>query len=84
MNNWKNIIFSNWDWMRWLRLGLAVYILIEAFQTYDVMFGVLALVLLLQAIFNVGCCGSTCATGKTGSEKDQDNEVVFEEITAKK
>lgn len=82
MNNWKSIILSNWNFMRVLRFGLAIYVLVEAIRTYDVMFGVLASVLLLQAVFNVGCCtGGACYTDTT--ESDGNKEVIFEEVKNK-
>jgi hypothetical protein len=81
MNNWKNIIFSNWNFMRVLRFGLAIYVLIEAIRTYDVVFGALASVLLLQAIFNVGCCsGGACYSNKAESNDTENKEVIYEEI----
>lgn len=84
MKDWKNIIFSNWNFMRFLRFGLAIFLLIEAIKNYDVMFGVLGSVLLLQAVFNVGCCsGGACYTGKTESNKSENKEVIFEEIKSK-
>jgi hypothetical protein len=84
MNNWKNIIFSNWNFMRFLRLGLAAFVLVEAIRNYDVMFGVLASVLLLQAVFNVGCCsGGACYTDKSESTENETKEVIFEEVKSK-
>lgn len=84
MNTWKNIIFSNWNFMRFLRFGLGVFVLVEAIRNYDVTFGIIGSVLLLQTIFNVGCCnGGACYTGKTESTENESKEVVFEEVKSK-
>ena len=84
MKNWSDIIFKGWNFMRLLRFGLAIYLLIEAIKNYDVMFGVLGSVLLLQAVFNVGCCsGGACYSGKTESNESENKEVIFEEIKNK-
>lgn len=83
LNDWKNRIFAGWYWMRWLRLGLAVLIIIQAIMLYDWMFAAIGGVLLVQAVFNVGCCagGSCYAGGYSGfSENNNGNDVTFEEI----
>lgn len=70
--------------MRFLRLGLAIFILIEAIRNYDVMFAVVGSVLFLQAVFNIGCCnGGTCYTGKAESNESENKEVIFEEVKTK-
>lgn len=67
--------------MRSLRLGLGIYVLTEALRAYDIMFGVLASVLILQAVFNVGCCrGGMCYTKNAEPKDVENNEIVFEEI----
>lgn len=81
--NWKNIILRGWNFMRILRFVLSVIVIIEAVKNYDVLFGVIGLVLLLQSVFNVGCCSNgACYTGNVNSE-EENKEVVFEEIKKK-
>lgn len=55
----KQLLFTNWHLMRWVRLIIGLAILIYAFQTRDITLGMLAAFLLFQAVMNVGCCGST-------------------------
>ncbi len=70
--------------MRILRLAMAVFILVEAIKNYDILFGIIAGILLLQAVFNVGyCSGGDCYTGKMESDDKGNKEVVFEEIKTK-
>lgn len=71
--------------MRILRLGMSVFILIEAVKNYDILFGIIAGILLLQAVFNVGCCSSgVCYTGKAEQNETEDKEVIFEEVKSEK
>jgi len=61
----KNVLFSNWYAMRWIRLGLAIFFLVAYFTIQEgdhvalfasIFFGV-------QALLNVGCCcnGNSCS-----------------------
>jgi hypothetical protein len=57
----KRRLISGWGLMRFIRLALALGIMIRAVSTSKLLFGVLGAVLLLQAVFNYGCCGAdTC------------------------
>ena len=55
-------LFSGWHFMRWLRLGLGLFIAFQAFQMQDIFAGLLASFLLFQVVTNTGCCGANgCA-----------------------
>ena len=76
-------IFSKWTFMRLLRLAIAIIILIQAIYQKDFAIGVLALLLMVTAIANVGCCGAgACQVDlrKTKMEK----EITYEELDKKK
>jgi hypothetical protein len=45
--------------MRFLRFVIAIVILIQAIYQKDFAIGVLALLLMVTAIANVGCCGAS-------------------------
>lgn len=58
----KETLFNNWNLMRWLRLGLGIYISVQAVETLSLFLGVVAVFFLFQAITNTGCCGTNgCA-----------------------
>jgi len=85
MNNWKDRLLNNWGIMRFLRLGLAILVLIEAWKNSEIVFGLLGGILLFQALANVGCCGSagcdinqSYAREKSATKEIKD--VTFEEI----
>jgi len=79
----KETLLSGWHFMRWLRLGLGIFIAIQAIQTHDTLSGFIAAFFLFQAVTNTGCCGANgCAVPKR-SKSDKIEEVEFEEITTK-
>jgi hypothetical protein len=58
METIKQRLLYNWDFMRWLRLGIGVLIGIQSIRTFDAFSGLIAIFFLFQAITNTGCCGS--------------------------
>lgn len=79
-----NQVFLNWHFMRWFRLGLGVFIAIQAIQTQDVLVGLISAFLLFQAIANVGCCGAGYATtSKAKGNPEEIEKIEFEEVKTK-
>jgi hypothetical protein len=77
-------LLSDWNFMRFVRLGLGVYIGIQAFETQSILSGLLSAFLLYQVVTNTGCCGSNgCALPKRKNNTDTTEDVTFEEITSK-
>ena len=77
----KQQIFTGWHFMRWLRLGIGVYIAVQAVMMNDTMLGFLSTVFLIQAVTNTGCCGTaTCAPNIKQYSKSNTTEIEFEEI----
>ena len=77
----KETLFSNWHFMRWFRLGIAVFFAVEAFRLHDAMFALLSSFFLFQAATNTGCCGAEgCAMPTSNNHKNKPDEITFEEI----
>lgn len=77
----KETILQNWNFMRFLRLGLGIYIAYQAVETLSIFSGVVAVFFIFQAITNTGCCGSNgCAVPTKKSNAPKTEEVEFEEI----
>lgn len=53
----KETFFNNWNFMRWLRLALGIYIAVKAVETLSLLLGVVAVFFMFQAITNTVCCG---------------------------
>lgn len=77
----KETIFQNWNFMRVLRLGLGIYIAVQAVETLSIFSGVVAAFFIFQAVTNTACCGSNgCAVPTKKNNSDKTEEVEFEEI----
>ena len=77
----KQTLLTGWNFMRFLRLGLGIYIAVQAVETLSFLSGIVAVFFLFQAITNTGCCGSNgCAIPINNAKHDTNKEVKFEEI----
>ena len=80
----KKLNFTDWNFMRILRLSLAVFFAFHAIQAHDTFSGFIAIFLMFQVVTNTGCCGvSGCATPKVKDNSGNSNEIEFEEIKQK-
>lgn len=80
----KQTLFTGWNFMRVLRLGLGVIIAIQAIKMHDMLSGGIAVFFLFQAITNTGCCGvNSCAMPEKDSNPAKMKEVDFEEVKTK-
>jgi hypothetical protein len=74
-------LLTDWNFMRFLRLGAGIFIGIQAVLYHDVLAGLIASVFVLQAATNTGCCGSSgCATNNNYIAKNTTQDVEFEEV----
>lgn len=80
----KETLFTGWHFMRWLRLGLGIFIGIQAIQMHHPISGFIAAFFIFQAVTNTGCCGSSnCSTPTTKANTDIIEEVEYEEVKLK-
>ena len=69
--NMKERLLTNWNFMRWLRLLIGIYIGIEAIRTQEMISGFFAAFFLFQALTNTGCCGvKGCAIQLPNEKKE--------------
>ncbi|MBK5277963.1 MAG: hypothetical protein JJE09_03765 [Bacteroidia bacterium] len=77
----RQTLFTNWHFMRWLRLGIGIFISVQAIQMHDVFSGFIAAFLLIQVVTNTGCCGASgCAVPTSKQQSNKIEEVEFDEI----
>jgi hypothetical protein len=67
----KIALFTNWHFMRWVRLVFAVFLFSQAVILRDWMFVVFGIFFLIQVIFNLGCGTSGCAIPNYKNRKDE-------------
>ncbi|MEQ1554380.1 MAG: hypothetical protein ABL929_09395 [Ferruginibacter sp.] len=80
----QNSILTGWNFMRALRLGFGIIILIQAFQQHNIMFGILGLLFSGMAVFNIGCCGSAGCATTTKTNNQSTKDISYEEISSTK
>ena len=76
----KQGILSNWNFMRFVRLGLGIAIIVQAVIAKDWTMGILGVLFTSMPVFNIGCCGvGGCATPV---KKDNENikDITYEEV----
>ncbi|MHA8100035.1 hypothetical protein VR479_12125 [Aquirufa aurantiipilula] len=80
-----NTLRQPWDLMRLARLLMGGYAMFEAIKTQEIFLGLLAGILLIQALFNIGCgaqgCGIPTKTKKSSSINNE--ETTYEEVHSK-
>lgn len=81
MNTILENLFTNWHFMRWLRLGLGIFVAVQAIQHRDVLAGMIACFFFFQVITNTGCCGTAgCSVPSSDKKVNNAKEVDYEEI----
>ena len=51
----KQLLLTNWHSMRWIRLVIGLFLIQQAVQYQEWLFGFMAAFFLFQSIFNTGC-----------------------------
>ena len=70
-----------WNLMRVLRGAIALWAFWEIYNTGEWLLLIPGVLFGLQAIFNVGCCGSQgCYTTPQNKAVEQSESVVYEEV----
>lgn len=77
----KETLLTDWNFMRILRLGLGIYISVQAVETQSIISMIFAVFFLFQAISNTGCCGSNgCSVPIKKNNSDKTEEIQYEEV----
>lgn len=76
----KEMLLNNWSVIRFLRLGMGIFFCVQAIQTQEWIVGVIALLLIVQALTNTGCCGTSCSVPANNKNKALPEDVTFTEI----
>lgn len=78
----KQLLFSNWTLVRFLRLAMGIAIIVQAAAAKDALFGIAGFLFTVMALFNTGCCaaGNCYTTGKPVNEKKSTENIQYEEV----
>jgi hypothetical protein len=76
----KQDILSNWNFMRFVRLGLGIAIIVQSIMHHDWTMGILGALFTAMPVFNIGCCaaGGCAAPAKKNNESVKD--ISYEEV----
>lgn len=75
----KELIFKNWNIIRFLRLGIGIAIVVQAIMASDVMIALAGLLFTGMAVFNAACCGTSgCVT--LLNKENTSKEISYEEV----
>lgn len=76
----KNIL-NNWNFMRILRLVMAIFIIFQGIETGQWLFVVAGVIFVLMPVFNVGCCGTSgCNTNSYSKQNSKIQKTTYTEI----
>jgi hypothetical protein len=56
----KQLLFTNWHLMRFIRLAFAIFLFYNAYETQQWFFIAFGSFFLFQVIFNIGCDSNGC------------------------
>lgn len=76
----KQVIFRNWNFIRLLRLGAGIAILVQAVMARDLLFAFLGLLFTAMPVFNMGCCGTQGCYVPADKDQDKKKEITYEEV----
>lgn len=76
----KNMLLTGWNFSRFLRLALGGLLAAQFLSSRDIFMGFMALTLILQAAFNVGCCTNGACDTRPVRKTHESKETTFEEI----
>jgi hypothetical protein len=84
METIKQTLFTGWNFMRWLRLVVGIFFIIQGIQSSETLMGVVGTFFLLTAVTNTGCCGARgCGVPTQKNTTVEPEEITFEEIKNK-
>ena len=64
-------IVNNWHTMRWIRLAISLFMIQQAIQYQEILFGFMGAFFLFQAVFNTGCSLNGCTVPTYKKSKNE-------------
>lgn len=76
----KQAILGNWNFMRFVRLGLGIAIIVQSVIAKDWTMGILGFLFSGMAVFNIGCCGTGGCAVPTKKTSETTKDISYEEV----
>jgi hypothetical protein len=76
----KKSILNNWNFMRFVRLGLGVAIIVQSVLAKDWTMGILGVLFTSMPVFNIGCCGTGGCATPVNRNIEPAKDISYEEV----
>jgi hypothetical protein len=76
----KSAIFSNWNFMRIVRLVLGIAIIVQSVLGKDWGMTVVGILFTSMPIFNIGCCANSGCSVPPKYSKPKTEDITYEEV----
>ena len=76
MGSIRQALFTGWHFMRWIRLLLGIFFLIQAIQMNDKLVGIAAIFFLITSSTNTGCCAASGCAVPPRNTKETSTEIM--------
>lgn len=73
-------ITGKWNFIRLLRLGLGIIVIVQAIQAKDWGLGLLGLLFTAMPVFNFGCCSTGYCDTPVKKTTETTKDINYEEI----
>lgn len=73
-------LFSNWNFMRVVRLALGVFIIVQGIQTLNWMFIILGSLFTIMPLMNIGCCSTQGCSASVSKTNKKIEDIHYEEV----
>lgn len=71
MKRITHTLFTGWHFRRWLYLVMGIVLIIQSIQVHELMLLIPAILILVMALVNQGCCGANgCRLPSDRDQKD--------------
>ena len=76
----KQTILSNWSFMRFLRLGLGIAIIVQSVIANNWTMAIVGFLFTAIPVFNIGCCGTGGCNTPTNKISETTKDITYEEV----
>lgn len=76
----KQAILRNWNFMRFVRLGLGIAIIVQSIYAKDWTMGILGVLFTSMPVFNIGCCGVGGCNTPVNKKEQTTKDITYEEV----
>lgn len=76
----KQRLLSNWNFMRFFRLGLGIAVIVQSAVAGNWAMGILGLLFTAMPVFNIGCCGTAGCITPVKKSSETAKDITYEEV----